>query len=129
MIAGVGTDLVEIGRIRGAIERHGARFAERILAPQERDAYMRAADPARFLAKRFALKEAFGKALGIGVTAPATFHAVRLDHDRLGRPFLMFDDRLENHMTHHQLHAHVSISDEQSLVIAFVVVESRMVCS
>ena len=65
MIAGIGTDIAAVARLGKLYERHGERALEKILAPAERDAFTRTADPARFLAKRFAAKEAFGKALGI----------------------------------------------------------------
>ncbi|MEZ7894390.1 MAG: holo-ACP synthase, partial [Thauera sp.] len=62
MIHGIGTDLVQLRRMREALERHGERFALRILAASEVEAWRAHRDPARFLAKRFAAKEAFGKA-------------------------------------------------------------------
>src|SRR5690606_14995282 len=74
MIHGIGTDLVQLRRMRAALERHGERFALRILAASEVEAWRAHRDPARFLAKRFAAKEAFGKALGTGVAVPATLH-------------------------------------------------------
>jgi holo-[acyl-carrier protein] synthase len=90
VIHGVGTDIVRVARLADALERHGARFAERILDASERAAFAAAPDPARLLAKRFAAKEAFGKALGTGVAAPATLHAVRVGHDALGKPCSSF---------------------------------------
>ena len=72
MIHGIGTDIVRVQRLRSALQRHGEGFALRILAATEVDAWRAHRDPARFLAKRFAAKEAFGKALGTGVAVPAT---------------------------------------------------------
>ena len=105
MIFGVGTDIVAVARLGKLYERHGERALGKLLAPAERADFTRAADAARFLAKRFAAKEALGKALGIGVAPPATLGNSAVTHDELG-------------MT-----AHLSISDEQDFALAFVVIE------
>ena len=123
MIHGVGTDIVRVARLADALERHGARFAERILDASERAAFAAAPDPARLLAKRFTAKEAFGKALGTGVAAPATLHAVRVGHDALGKPLFEFAPALAEHMRERGLHAHLSLSDETDYVVAFAVIE------
>ncbi len=123
MIHGVGTDIVRVARLADALERHGARFADRILDVSEREAFAAAPNPARLLAKRFAAKEAFGKALGTGVAAPATLHAVRVGHDALGKPVFEFSPLLAEHMREHGLRAHLSLSDETDYVVAFAVIE------
>ena len=123
MIHGIGTDIVRIERIRKSLERHGERFALRILAASEVEAWRAHRDPARFLAKRFAAKEAFGKALGTGVAVPATLHAVAVGHDALGKPDYRYDDRLAAHMRERGLCAHLSISDEVDNVVAFALIE------
>ncbi|MDO9597486.1 MAG: holo-ACP synthase [Azoarcus sp.] len=123
MIHGVGTDIVRIERVRTSLERHGERFALRILAESERDAWRASRDPARFLAKRFAAKEAFGKALGTGVAMPATLHAVAVGHDELGKPSFHYDERLAQYMVEHRLGAHLSLTDEHDYVVAFAVIE------
>ena len=123
MIHGVGTDIVRVARLADALERHGARFAERILDVSEREAFAAAPNPARLLAKLFAAKEAFGKALGTGVAAPATLHAVRVGHDALGKPVFEFSPLLAEHMREHGLRAHLSLSDETDYVVAFAVIE------
>ncbi|HKX37436.1 MAG TPA: holo-ACP synthase, partial [Burkholderiales bacterium] len=74
MIFGVGTDVVEIGRIEKALERWGERFARRILCEPELKRFLGHRQPAAYLAKRFAAKEAFTKALGTGIRAPANWH-------------------------------------------------------
>jgi holo-[acyl-carrier protein] synthase len=125
VIHGIGTDIVAVGRMREALLRHGARFAERILADEERAEFSAARDPARFLAKRFAAKEAFGKALGSGVHMPATLHAVAVRHDALGKPIYTFDARLSAHMLEAQHAAHISLSVEIDYVVAFAVIEAR----
>ncbi len=123
MIHGIGTDIVRVQRLRTALERRGERFALRILAASEIEAWRAHRDPARFLAKRFAAKEAFGKALGSGVAVPATLHAVAVDHDARGKPQYRYDERLAAHMHHNGLSAHLSISDEDEHVVAFALIE------
>ncbi|HCX32263.1 MAG TPA: holo-ACP synthase [Rhodocyclaceae bacterium] len=123
MITGIGTDLVSIERMRGLVARHGARAASRILAAQEMAGYASAADPASFLAKRFAAKEAFAKATGSGVRAPVTLREVAVEHDALGRPSLAFSGALHVSMQARGLTAHLSLSDEAGLALAFVVIE------
>lgn len=123
MIHGIGTDIVRVERIGASLERHGERFAARILAPSERSEFAASRDPARFVAKRFAAKEAFGKALGTGVAVPATLHAVSVDHDVLGKPLYSFSPELAEHMTAGGLSAHLSLSDEVDYVVAFAVIE------
>lgn len=125
MIHGIGTDIVRVARLRDALERHGPRFAHRILAESERAAFAASRDPARYLAKRFAAKEAFGKALGTGVAKPATLHAVAVGHDPLGKPIYCFGDELSRHMREHGLEAHLSLSDEVEYVVAFALIEKR----
>ena len=123
MIHGIGTDIVSIERMAGLWERHGARAVDKLLAPEERDACRASADPVRFLAKRFAAKEAFGKALGTGVRAPAVLPAIAVSHDANGRPYLTFAGDLAALIADRRLVAHLSISDEQDHALAFVVLE------
>ncbi len=124
MIHGIGTDIVRIERIRRSLERHGERFATRILAASECEAWRAARDPARFLAKRFAAKEAFGKALGTGVAVPATLHAIAVAHDEKGKPEFRYDACLSDFMTGHGLRAHLSLSDEDDYVVGFALIET-----
>lgn len=125
MIHGIGTDIVQVARMRGSLERYGDRFAARILAASERDAFSASRDRARFLAKRFAAKEAFGKALGTGVAAPATLHAVAVEHDELGKPLFHFGKPLEDFLRERGLNAHLSLTDEADYVVAFALIEKR----
>ena len=125
MIHGVGTDIVATERLATLYRRHGERALERILAAGERDECRRAADPARFLAKRFAAKEAFAKALGSGVRPPALLPNIAVTHDSLGRPGFTFAPELDAHLAEQGLTAHLSISDEQGYAVAFVVMERR----
>jgi holo-[acyl-carrier protein] synthase len=123
VIHGIGTDIVRVDRIGASLARHGERFAARILAPSERTEFVASRDPARFVAKRFAAKEAFGKALGTGVAVPATLHAVAVAHDALGKPSYHYCAELAEHMRVGGLSAHLSLSDEADYVVAFAVIE------
>ncbi|WP_079435584.1 holo-ACP synthase [Zoogloea sp. LCSB751] len=123
MIYGVGTDIVRVARMEEALSRHGERFAARILAEVERDVFTQARAPARLLAKRFAAKEAFGKALGTGVAAPATLHALWVGHDALGKPVFEYSPALADYLRERGLVAHLSLSDETDYVVAFAVIE------
>jgi len=123
MIAGVGTDIVAVARLAGLWERHGERALEKVLAPAERAAFASASDPGRFLAKRFAAKEAFAKALGTGVVAPATLPNIAVVHDALGKPAFAFAPELAALLQSRSLVAHLSISDEREYAVAFVVLE------
>lgn len=123
MIVGVGTDIVAVARLGKLYERHGEQGLEKLLAPAERADFERAKDPARFLAKRFAAKEAFGKALGTGVASPATLANIRVVHDALGKPAFDYAPELAQMLTERGLAAHLSISDEHDFAIAFVVIE------
>jgi len=125
MIYGIGTDIIATQRIAHALERYGERFAARILAPEERAEFAAHKSPARFLAKRFAAKEAFAKALGTGVRHPATLHNIRLTHDRLGKPSLAFHATLADELEQRGIrNHHLSLSDEQDMAVAFVILEN-----
>ncbi len=123
MITGVGTDIVAVSRLNKLLERHGERALEKLLTPVERTEFSRSGNPARFLAKRFAAKEAFGKALGIGVSPPATLLNIAVVHDALGKPMFDCAPPLAAYLTERRLCAHLSISDERDFAVAFVVVE------
>jgi holo-[acyl-carrier protein] synthase len=125
LIHGIGTDLVRVARMSASLERLGERFAERILAMGEREDFARSRDPARFLAKRFAAKEAFGKALGTGVAVPATLHALAVGHDELGKPLFLYSEGLARYMAERGMAAHLSLTDEVDYVVAFAVIERQ----
>ncbi|MDP3817773.1 MAG: holo-ACP synthase [Methylotenera sp.] len=125
MIFGIGTDIVEVSRIETSIEQFGDDFAKRILAESEFECYQQSLIKARFLAKRFAAKEAFSKALGTGLRTPATFQNIAVSHDELGKPILVLALELQSFMqTKNITQTHISISDEKNLAAAFVVLES-----
>jgi holo-[acyl-carrier protein] synthase len=126
MIYGIGTDIVEVARIEASISQFGDDFAKRVLAQSELASYQASQIKSRFLAKRFAAKEAFAKALGTGLRAPATFHNIAVSHDDLGKPILVLAAELQAFLiAKNILQAHISISDEKNLAAAFVVLESN----
>ena len=123
MIYGIGTDIAAVSRLRGLWERHGVKAVEKILAAQEMADFAKAVDKGRFLAKRFAAKEAFSKALGTGVRPPATLPAIAVGHDDLGKPVFEFAPALQALMQENNLKAHLSISDEADYAVAYVILE------
>ncbi len=125
MIFGIGTDIVEVTRIAASITQFGDDFAKRVLAESEMESYQASQIKARFLAKRFAAKEAFSKALGTGLRAPATFQNIAVSHDDLGKPILILAPELQAFLDAKTITSmHISISDEKNLAAAFVVLES-----
>ncbi|NNM63299.1 MAG: holo-ACP synthase [Burkholderiales bacterium] len=127
-IYGIGTDICEIGRIRSAWQRHGQRFAERILGQQELEVFRQrhARAPARgerYLATRFAAKEAFSKAIGLGIHMPMTWRACEILNAAGGRPNIVLHGELAAWCAARQLRFHVSVSDEVLTAMAFVVAE------
>jgi holo-[acyl-carrier protein] synthase len=123
MIAGIGTDIVAVARLRGMWERHGDKALDKLLAPDEFDDFARAADKGRFLAKRFAAKEAFAKAFGTGVRPPVLLPAIAVGHDALGKPVFHFHGQLAEIVENRRLTAHLSISDEAEYAVAYVLLE------
>lgn len=126
MIYGIGTDIIEIPRIAAALDRFGDRFARRILCEPELRRFSAHRKPAAYLAKRFAAKEAFTKALGTGIHAPANWHGVWVTNLRSGKPTLEFSPALRALMDMRGVSdAHVSLSDERELASATVILETR----
>jgi holo-[acyl-carrier protein] synthase len=130
MIFGVGTDILRVARISEVFERHGERFPRRILGPEELVIYeARRLRSARrgvnFLATRFAAKEAFSKAIGLGIHMPMTWRAVQILKLPSGKPHVVANGALLAWMLERALHAEVSVSDDDDYVTAFAVVEVR----
>jgi len=123
MIFGVGTDIVAVARMAQLLERHGERGLAKLLAPTERAACLASGAADRFLAKRFAAKEALGKALGTGVRAPVLLPDIAVVHDDRGKPAFEFGPALAAYVSGRGLTAHLSISDERDYAVAFVVLE------
>ena len=124
MILGIGTDLCEIGRIEKALVRFGERFAQRILVPSELEVFRRRRKRAAYLAKRFAAKEAFSKAMGTGIHFPVNWHNVWVVNNRAGAPALEFSKPLAALLKRRGIEkVHITLTDEIGLACAFVIFE------
>ncbi len=124
MIYGVGTDLIEIGRVERVLARFGDRFARRILCEPELRRFRAHKQPVHYLAKRFAAKEAFTKALGTGIHAPANWHGVWVVNLKSGKPQLEFSDELRELLKQKQIRSsHLSLTDEREIASATVILE------
>ncbi|KPF58419.1 ACP synthase [beta proteobacterium AAP51] len=131
MIYGIGTDICDIRRIAATVARRGGdRFAERVLGPDELQVYRarRARVEARglsFLATRFSAKEAFSKAIGLGLRMPMTWRACQVLNEPSGKPVLRLSGELAAWFEARGLVAHVTVTDETEYAASFVVVETR----
>ena len=126
MIAGIGTDVVHIDRIAQVLERHGQRFVERILTLEERARFEKTKAKANHLAKRFAAKEAFSKAIGTGIRSPFRWHSVTVARDPKGKPILKPDARMSAHLERLGITGlHVSLTDDAQIAMAFVILEMK----
>lgn len=124
-IVGLGTDIVEIERIEKALSRSGDAFAERILNSHEYEKYQTLKQKGRFLAKRFAAKEAASKALGTGIAHGVTFHDFTISNDDNGKPILALSGKaFELAQVSQVSHIHLTISDERRYAVATVILES-----
>ena len=125
-IHGIGTDIVSITRIRAALERHEERFARKVLADTEWARFVTLKDGAAYVAKRFAAKEAFFKALGEAPSAANTWHQLAVANDAAGQPHLACGPLLAALLTAKKISAtHVSLSDEREHAVAFVILEKE----
>ncbi len=130
VIYGIGTDMILITRLQAALERHGDRFAERILGPEEMQRYLhrKAKVPLRglrYFGTRFAAKEAFSKALGLGMRMPMTWRSMQLLNAPSGKPEVVCTGKLKDHMERLGLKAQASVTDEAEYALAFVIIEGE----
>ena len=130
MIYGIGTDLCDVRRIAATLARRGERFAERVLGPAELPVFhaRRARVEARglrFLATRFSAKEAFSKAIGLGIRWPMTWRACEVLNEPGGKPFVQLSGELAQWFAARGLVAHVTVTDESDYAASFVVVETK----
>ena len=128
MIYGVGTDVCDVRRIAAALARRGERFAERVLGPNEMAVFRarRSRIEARgvsYLATRFSAKEAFSKAIGLGMRMPMNWRDCEIVNAPGGQPQLRLHGALAAWFDARGLCAHVSLSDEADVATSFVVVE------
>ena len=130
MIYGIGTDICDIRRIRASLERHGERFAQRILSDGELATWTersaRWSDRGvSYLATRFSAKEAFSKAIGLGMRMPMTWRHCEITKVSSGKPEIVLHGALKDWFDARQLSAHVSVTDETDYAASFCVVEKK----
>jgi holo-[acyl-carrier protein] synthase len=130
MIYGVGTDICDVRRIAGTLGRRGERFAEKVLGPHELEVFRerRAKVEARgvsYLATRFSAKEAFSKAIGLGMRMPMTWRDCEVVKAHSGKPYIRLHGALAEWFQKRGLQAHVSVTDETDYAASFVVVEYK----
>ena len=130
MIYGVGTDVCDVRRIRESVERHGERFAEKVLSEAELAVYRRRGERwpdrgLRYLATRFSAKEAFSKAVGLGMRMPMTWRLCEIANMRSGKPVIVLHGELKEWFEAKGLTAHVTVTDETEYAASFVVVEYK----
>ncbi len=120
MIFGIGTDIVEIQRIESALTRFGERFAQRLLGEAELAQFREFAQPSRFLAKRFAAKEAVAKALGTGFRHGIALDQITVANDDSGKPIVKLAGAAKNFASENRVSTiHLSLSDERHYAVAF----------
>ena len=118
----IGTDILEIARLKAVLERQGERFVQRILTPDERQEYAVSATPERMLAKRFAAKEAIAKALGTGIGRGVSWQHMQIGHDEFGAPTVTLSGGAQQVAAQKGTEqVALSLADEQRYVVAFVV--------
>jgi len=123
MTRGIGTDIVDVARMREKIEKEGG-FRQFVFSPAEIDYCGRQAFPAEHYAARFAAKEALLKALGTGWANGIAFNEISIEHDDHGRPLFRFSGETASTLESTGCTAfHVSISHERDKAVAFVIIE------
>ena len=130
MIVGIGTDICDVRRIRATLERRGDRFAERVLGNHELAVFRarRARAEVRgvaYLATRFSAKEAFSKAIGLGIRMPMTWRGCEILNQPSGKPYLQLSGVLAEWFDARGWRAHVTVTDESDYAASFVVVETQ----
>ena len=131
MIYGIGTDICDIRRIRASLEKHGERFAQKVLSDNEMQTYrVRSARwperGVRYVATRFSAKEAFSKAIGMGMRMPMTWRSCEVAKLPSGQPTIVLHGELKAWFEAKGLSAHVSVSDESDYATSYVVVEKTV---
>ena len=128
MIYGIGTDICDVRRIRASLERHGERFAAKVLADAELAAWRQRSSRwpergLRYLATRFSAKEAFSKAIGLGMRMPMTWRHCEVANLPTGQPVIVLHGALKQWFEARGLRAHLSVTDETDYAASFCVVE------
>ena len=129
MIYGIGTDICDVRRIRASLTRHGERFAKKILSDAEFATWQARSARwpergIRYLATRFSAKEAFSKAIGLGMTRPMTWRLCEIGSLASGKPMIVLHGALKDWFDAQALSAHISVTDETDYAASFCVVEN-----
>jgi holo-[acyl-carrier protein] synthase len=130
MIQGIGTDICDVRRIRASFERHGERFARKVLCDGELAVWKSRSSRwpergLRYLATRFSAKEAFSKAIGLGMRMPMTWRLCEIANLPSGKPVIVLHGGLKDWFDAQGLVAHVTVTDESDYAASFVVVERK----
>ena len=130
MIYGIGTDICDIRRIRSSLERYGERFVRKVLSDAEYASWQQRSARwpergVRFLATRFSAKEAFSKAIGLGMRMPMTWRSCEVAKLPSGQPIIVLHGALKNWFEERNLRVHVSVTDESDYAASFCVVEKN----
>ena len=121
MIFGIGADIVSIPRIQAMLDKRGEKVVKKILSETEIISFKKSANPAAFLAKRFAAKEATAKALGTGFRDGLNLSHISVQNNQLGRPELIFEHRANELLSELKVgRSFISLSDEENYAIAYV---------
>lgn len=124
MIFGIGTDIVEISRIEKVVAKN-ERFAKRLLTEFELTEFVKNKQPHRYLAKKFAAKEAIVKAMGTGIGSGISWQMIQIEHTNLGKPVVVVFSAVDDFFKQHNIgNCHLSISDEQQYATAMTVLET-----
>ncbi len=128
MIYGIGTDICDVRRIRASLAKHGERFAAKILSDEEFATWQTRSvrwpeRGVRYLATRFSAKEAFSKAIGLGLRMPMTWKLCEISNAKSGQPTITLHGGLKDWFDARHLHAHITLSDETDYAASFCVVE------
>jgi holo-[acyl-carrier protein] synthase len=131
MIFGIGTDVCDVRRIRAALARNGERFAQRVLSEGEMAVWRRRSARwpergLRYLATRFSAKEAFSKAVGLGMRMPMAWRLCEIANLPSGKPMIVLHGELKDWFDAQALQAHVTVTDETDYAASFVVVEQKV---
>ena len=130
MIYGIGTDICDIRRIRASLDKHGERFAQKVLSDNEMQTYRARSARwpergVRYVATRFSAKEAFSKAIGMGMRMPMTWRLCEVAKLPSGQPTIVLHGVLKEWFEAKGLSAHVSVSDESDYATSYCVVEKN----
>lgn len=130
MIYGIGTDICDIRRIQAALDRSGDRFAAKILSDAEFKVWKARSARwpergVRYLATRFSAKEAFSKAIGLGMRMPMTWRLCEINKAPSGKPEIVLYGGLKDWFAEKGLTAHITVTDESDYAASFCVVETH----